>query len=141
MSSCVKIGADGAQLPPDASVWDAVLDISTGLMWSAGDVGEAMTWEAAEIACAKLSLAGASDWRMPTVEELFALADHGRISPAIDTDFFPTTKSDWYWASTKHAPSSGYAWIVGFSSGSARHYHQLNECLVRAVRRAMPTNQ
>jgi hypothetical protein len=34
---------------------------------------------------------GASDWYLPPVEELRSISDYSRISPAIDTNYFPNT--------------------------------------------------
>lgn len=79
-------------------------------------------------------LGGHDDWRAPTVEELFCLADRTRSSPAIDTDAFPDTKSDWYWTSTPYKPNSGFAWIVGFGSGYSSYVHHDGSSCVRAVR-------
>ncbi|SYZ81279.1 putative lipoprotein [Vibrio paracholerae] len=35
-------------------------------------------------------LCGASDWRLPSVNELFSIVHNGRIEPAIDQAYFPT---------------------------------------------------
>ena len=51
----------------------------TGLIWSKADVtAKSVTHKKAEAACKKLDLAGHNDWRLPTVEELFLLADRAR---------------------------------------------------------------
>lgn len=93
--------------------------------------GKRVNHAAAEKACAALG----EGWRLPTVEELLALSDRTRVSPAIDTDAFPDTRSDWYWTSTVHAPDSSYAWLVYFNDGSANYYHRgLSLAFVRAVR-------
>ena len=135
MNRFTKIGSKGQHLADDAKKWVAVLDNTTRLMWSADDVGGGVKHAGAENAVASLSLAGFSDWRLPTVEELFPLAERSRCRPAIDTTFFPTCKSDWYWTSTPWAPSpAGYAWVVAFDHGdSYGHYRDYN-ARVRAVR-------
>lgn len=58
--------------------------------------GKCVTLAEAEAAVAALG----EGWRLPTVKELFALVDRGRHNPAIDTEKFPDTKSDWYWTGT-----------------------------------------
>lgn len=129
----VKIGADGSQLPDDAAAWEAVLDTRSRLMWSVKEK-KTTSWKAAQTAAKKISAAGFDDWRAPTVEELLLLADRTRTSPAIDTDFFPDCKSDWYWSSTPYAPSPGdYAWFVNFCYGSASWHSQSSYGFVRAV--------
>jgi hypothetical protein len=122
----------------DGTITDTLLN----LMWSKATLSDkCITHKKAEKICADLDLAGQSDWRLPTVEELFALADRSRKQPAIDTDAFPDTKSDWYWTSTISAWSSGYAWIIHFSSGSASGLHRDDyDAFVRAVR-SVPAGQ
>ena len=130
----VKIGEDGALLAADAGEWVAVLDTRTNLMWAV-DVLKRQTWKNALEAPTKLAIAGFKDWRLPTVEELFLLADRTRYNPAINTDFFPKTPSDWFWSSTPEASSPGdYAWYVVFSSGYSYYSPQNYEFSVRAVR-------
>ena len=71
---------------------------------------------------------------MPTVEELRALVDYTRNSPAIDTDFFKDTDSRSYWTSTAFAADSAYAWVVFFSYGNVNGGHRDGDFLARAVR-------
>jgi Protein of unknown function (DUF1566) len=134
MSRFTKIGADGAKLADDAGEWVAVLDNTTQLIWTVKETAR-MTWKKAGAAVKKLDTAGFADWRLPTVEELFMLADRTKHSPAIDTAFFPECKSDWYWTSTPAAYSPGdYAWVVDFSYGYADWDYQDSDYYVRAVR-------
>ena len=119
-----------------------ITDTNTGLMWSKATLSQAcVTHAQAEGICADLDLAGHKDWRLPTVEELFPLADRSRQGPAIDNHAFPDTQSDWYWSSTIAAWSSGLAWYVGFFNGSSDYYHRGGSyAFVRAVR-AVPSGQ
>jgi Protein of unknown function (DUF1566) len=134
MSRFTKIGADGAKLGDDATEWVAVLDNTTQLIWTVEET-KRLTWKKAKAAVEKLDTAGFTDWRLPTVEELFLLADRTKHSPAIDTAFFPDCKSDWYWTSTPAAHSPGdCAWFVGFGNGGAGWYGQDGGAYVRAVR-------
>jgi Protein of unknown function (DUF1566) len=134
MSRFTKIGADGAKLADDAAEWDAVLDNTTQLIWTVKETAR-YTWKKAAAAVKKLDTAGFTDWRLPTVEELFLLADRTKHSPAIDTTFFPDCKSDWYWTATPAACSpGGFAWFVGFRYGVAGWGLQGNGNDVRAVR-------
>lgn len=69
-------------------------------------------------------LCGHADWRMPTLQELFNLADRGVAAPGptIDADYFPNTPAEDYWSGTPDVFSSntdlGYAWVVRFNDGS-----------------------
>ena len=129
----IKIGEGGALLAADATEWEAVLDTRSNLMWSR-EVLPRMSFKKALAAPAKLATAGFKDWRPPTVEELFCLADRTRYSPAIDTAFFPDTPSAWFWSSTVDASSSDCAWIVGFDDGYSGWGHRGDGFRVRAVR-------
>jgi len=129
-----KIGADGAVLDRSATEWDAVLDNRTGLMWPV-KATKVPNWKKAEAAAAKCRAAGFDDYRLPTVDELFALADRTRYSPSIDTDYFPDCPSDWFWSSTPYALSpGGYAWVVFFYDGFAFYAYRSYVGFVRAVR-------
>ncbi len=134
MSRFTKVGADGAKLADDAAEWVAVLDNTTALIWTVEEM-KPLPWKKAQAAVGKMNTAGFTDWRLPTVEELFLLADRTKHSPAIDTTFFPKCKSEWYWTSTPAAFSPGvYAWVVSFNGGVAGWYYQGNGNVVRAVR-------
>jgi hypothetical protein len=119
-----------------------VTDTRSDLTWSKATLCDReINHATAEQLCTELDLAGHTDWRLPTVDELFALADRTRTEPALDTDAFPDTQSDWYWTSTIAAWSSGFAWIVGFYDGYANYYHRYyNLAFVRAVR-GVPAGQ
>ena len=58
------------------------------------------------------SLCGFSDWRVPTLMELDSIVDAGRINPSTDSNYFPNTRSSWYWSSSPYAYMSTHAWIV-----------------------------
>ena len=130
-----KIGTDGAELPEDATQWVAVRDSTSDLIWSVEEVKKPLTWKKSIEWAKKLTVAGFTDWRLPTVEELFLLADRTRHSPAIDTTFFPGCTSDWYWTSTPAAYSPGdVAWLVRFSYGDSDWSYLSYDHRVRAVR-------
>ena len=129
-----KIGTAGELLSVEAPEWVAVLDNTTNLIWDAGE-SAGLNWKQACEHPKSLSVAGFSDWRLPTVEELFALADRTKFEPAIDTAFFPKCEGGWYWNSTVDASSPGvYAWLVNFGYGDSSSSRQDYEGLVRAVR-------
>ncbi len=46
------------------------VDPSTGLIWAAKDNGKDVNWHKATSYCRDLRLAGYSDWRLPTIDEL-----------------------------------------------------------------------
>ena len=131
-----KIGVDGSVLPREATKWEAVLDNRTGLMWPVQAIAVPNGREnTLADAITKCSAAGFNDWRLPTVEELFLLADRTRVEPAIDTEFFPDCPSDWFWTSTPDCGSpEDYAWCVYFYYGSSGRNNRYYNGFVRAVR-------
>jgi len=122
-----------------------VIDGNIGLVWQrtlpdsytgcAGGInGSTCTWEKAVDYCSNLNYAGYDDWRLPTIKELMSLADYGRKNPAIDTDFFPETKSAVYWSSSGYANLSSLAWGIDFEKGSSYLGNKDNNELVRCAR-------
>lgn len=135
MNRFIKIGAAGLELPDAAASWVAVKDTRLGLWWSVVET-ESMTQPKAQEAAAALTIAGFNDWRLPSVDELFALADRTRHTPAIDLARFPHCKLGWYWTSTRAAYSPLCAWVVFFGDGGATFGDQGNLGSVRAARPA-----
>ncbi|TAA27638.1 DUF1566 domain-containing protein [Pseudoxanthomonas winnipegensis] len=133
----IKIGADGQQLPADAKDWVAVHLPVHGLTFSATSVVNTdVPQEKCLEACKGLSLAGHSDWDLPTVDELQLLIDRSRCEPAIDTDFFQDIQNDWYWSSTPAAWSASSAWLVSFRYGGVSYGPRYDDGFALAVRRA-----
>ncbi len=72
-----------------------ITDLTTGLMWRR-DPGEKMTFEEAISGVESFELAGWTDWRMPTIKELYSLIDFSGSTgfsanesiPYIDTNYF-----------------------------------------------------
>ncbi len=133
----IKIGTDGQQLPDDATDWVAVELPAHGLTFTATSiVNEDVPHEQCEAAAKALTLAGHSDWDLPTIDELSLLVDRTRHSPAINTDYFRDIQDDWYWSKTEAAWSSASAWYVNFSSGHVCYGHHSFNGFALAVRRA-----
>lgn len=45
---------------------------------------------------------GWTDWRLPTCDELRTIQNMNRFNPAANTDYFPNTRSWFYWTSTTY---------------------------------------
>jgi hypothetical protein len=80
-----------------------VTDLVTGLMWQQGYSGK-MTYEEAVASVDDFELAGYTDWRLPTIKELFSLIDFAGVDidpqagsashPFIDTSVFEFAYGD-----------------------------------------------
>jgi PKD repeat protein len=69
------------------------------------------------------TLCGFTDWRMPSVHELFNLTDLGRPAfSAIDPIYFPNTPGVDVWSGSPFAVDSFYAWYVNFAAGIANGF-------------------
>ena len=79
------------------------------------------------------SLCGLTDWRVPTLVELFTLTHRGTSHPSIDSNYFPNTQSNWYWVASSFAENSGYAWVVLFTYGISSYYGRNSYGYVRLV--------
>lgn len=136
MSRFTKLAADGQELAADATGHVAVRDNTTGLIWSAATLTDGeVDHRHAEKVVAECRLMGADDWRLPTIEELFLLADRSRNRPAIDTDVFRHTRWKGYWSATRHSLDRNHAWLVDFSYGHCDAYPCVGDnAFVRTVR-------
>lgn len=68
----LKTPPDLAQDTQARGYW---IDSSDGLMWAAKDSGKAESWHKAMKYCRKLRLAGYSNWRLATIDELESLVN------------------------------------------------------------------
>ena len=76
-----------------------ISDLVTGLMWTK-DPGQKMTYNKAVANAAKCKVGGYTDWRLPTIKELYSLIifigedpdpmsqSAGALQPFIDDEFF-----------------------------------------------------
>lgn len=98
-----------------------VTDNNTGLMWiqdaTAAGVGGTYNWAEALSACANLTYAGHSDWRLPTIQELSTLRDAGRFTPGLDPVF--ATQLSYYWSATPYAINPEvHSWVMNTYDGA-----------------------
>ena len=126
---------------------NVVLDNLTGLMWArnADLAGTWMNWTSALAFCESLDYGGHSDWRLPSVRELYSLIDHRRWSPPVcntvgdggwtENDPFVNLSGGFYWSSTTVAYDAGGAWIVYFDYGHVEYGAKGQEYRVWPVRK------
>jgi hypothetical protein len=113
---------DPAATSYDTTTPGVVLDRVTGLEWQRDVPAEMLDWQGARAACACLSLGGHRDWRLPSRIELVSIVDYTRHDPAIDSQIFPDTPTDWFWSASPVAASDPpAAWYVAFFDGDTHH--------------------
>jgi hypothetical protein len=110
-----------------------VTDTATGLMWQQATAPGEHTWREALSYCENFTLAGYTDWRLPTFKELRSIVDYSVYNPTIDTRYFPDTLHFYYWSSTPNAYNP-YAWGIYFYQGDDSYKNKADPYYVRAVR-------
>jgi len=122
-----------------------VFEKETGLFWqkcqaglsgedcSIGESHMEMAWEDTHEYCKKLKLGGRT-WRMPERIELSLLVTRSQSSqPAIDTRYFPNTKTFTFWTGTEYAFYKNQAWNIGFNDGHIGRQDKGSTYAVRCV--------
>ncbi|HEY7886374.1 MAG TPA: DUF1566 domain-containing protein [Cellvibrionaceae bacterium] len=122
----------------------------TGLMWMRCSLGQhwdgntckgraqTYSWHTAANEATTNQYAGFTDWRLPTREELEGIVEQSCETPAINTEVFPATPSNWYWSGTmsgRNDSASNLAWYVSFSLGRVHNQQKTLFGRVRLVRR------
>ncbi len=142
-------GQDAQYAGPQQSYQDngdgTVTDLNTGLMWQQEFRGK-MTWEEAAAGADTCGTGGYSDWRLPTIKELYSLIQFTgtdpsgpspvNVIPFIDTGFFEFEYGDTlsgerlidaqYWSSTVYQGltmgGDSTAFGVNFADGRIKGY-------------------
>ena len=93
-------------------------------------------WESALTYCENLILppGGYTDWRLPDVKELRSIVDNSRYDPAIYTEFFPGTETDYYWWTSSSFLWNDSAWFVAFYNGYTYINSKMDAYYARCVR-------
>lgn len=96
-----------------------VIDPTFKLMWEDGGKARITDYKGAKSYCEKLSYAGYSDWRLPTINELQSIIDDSKQHyPALNRAFkYYNDDITSYWSSTIGAKDSSAAWFVAYGSG------------------------
>lgn len=101
---------------------ELVIDHVTGLTWQKNDDGIKKTWQEAFDYCEDLTLAGISDWRLPSRHELQGIANYGSLQATSGEERrylpFSQTRGDCYWSATAYA-GDGAQGIEGTAPGKA----------------------
>jgi len=104
-------------------------DPSTGLMWAGKDNGKDVNWHKSMKYCRNLRLAGYSDWRLASIDELEGIYDKNAFAPGLAGKGRPASwgvKGNLFltgmeWSSTQRTDDrgrpNGLAWHFDFING------------------------
>ena len=158
-----KLGSDGAQLTiqngtysatgtaANGTKWSCVRDNVTGMIWevkTADNKDSLYTWgnrtslvTAANAENSGSGLCGTTNWRVPSVNELFSIMNYNNYGPSIDSDYFPNTFSGGFWSEQEVVSDTANVWRVNFNngsnSGSSAKYNSYRVRLVSAATAAV----
>jgi hypothetical protein len=147
-----KLDAAGTALDPGAAIWAMVRDDVTNLIWEVKTDDDTIhnknhryvLEDVQEKFIAQLNnnnFGGRSDWRLPTIKELYSILNNGDAEFKIDTAYFPNTtfkdysymKDGAYLSSTERAETPDTYWKVEFLYGQVSLTGFPPEGFVRAV--------
>ncbi|WP_455212705.1 Lcl C-terminal domain-containing protein [Kaarinaea lacus] len=124
-----------------------VVDQHSHLMWMRCSIGQlwdrtketcigepqSLTWIQANQLVSEQTYHG-FHWRLPSVEELSAIAELRCHNPAIDLQLFPATPASHYWSATPFANKYSHYWLVQFLSGENHTDSEKRFAFVRLVK-------
>jgi hypothetical protein len=84
-------------------------------MWQPSNDGKKRTWNEAMDYAKSLSIAGHSDWRLPTKNELLALSHTITSRPELQDAYFPRLMASDYWTLTTYENNTTDAYYVTLS--------------------------
>ncbi len=148
--SQVSIKTDSYWINPESGLyWQDEIQETSIINWSDA---VALDFESAKKYCENLTLGSYSDWRLPTLPELFEIVDYSRYEPAINSRI-KNVAGGFYWSSSLVVPdTSGFfsnlfsasdkkaqstqAWVIYFLDGSTESATFSTDGHVRCVREA-----
>ncbi len=111
-----------------------ITDNFTLLQWQKVPNSNVLTWENALAYAENLTIATASDWRLPNIKELQSLNDESKINPSANTIYFSTIGVHNYWSSTSLPNQTTKAWYWNTQFGVTTYDVKTNSNYVICVR-------
>jgi hypothetical protein len=127
MISCAQSPTQDQSTAQETQVRGYWVDPSTGLMWAGKDNGKNVDLRLAAKYCRDLRLAGYSDWRLATIDELQGIYEKTVNTPG-KAGYRRLQKYTWHikgnifltgvtWSSNLRDDAPGYAWGFDFDNG------------------------
>jgi len=111
-------------------------DDKTGLIWQDNkEVGDSnLNYDEAKAYCQDLKVDGFTDWRLPTLREIYTIIDLTQNRPALKNGF-EIRDDGRYWTATPFVKDpKKEAWYISMSYGEAEPYNKSRVYHVRCVR-------
>jgi hypothetical protein len=112
-----------------------VIDNATNLEWKDTYYPISDNYNNAATYCNNLDFNSKTDWRLPTINELYTISDRGANNPAIFGNFDNTYIDKRYWSSTDYKRSANKHYTLGFDTGNDYTSSDNQERYVRCVRK------
>ncbi|NQW42770.1 MAG: DUF1566 domain-containing protein [Bacteroidetes bacterium] len=117
-----------------------ITDNLTQLIWQKTPISSAQTWEQVLTYAEGLTLALASDWRLPNIKELQSINDETAVNPSLNTTYFNNLGIKNYWASTSLPNQTNKAWYLNTQYGITTYDLKTNSNFVICVRNVKNTS-
>ncbi len=114
-----------------------ITDNATQLVWQKVPNVNLFNWEQAITYAEGLTLANATDWRLPNIKELQSLNIESNSNPSVNTTYFSTIGIHNYWSSTTLLPNPNNltsAWYWNTQFGITTYDNKTNSNYVICVR-------
>lgn len=114
-----------------------ITDNVTQLVWQKVPNVNLFNWEQAITYAEGLTLANATDWRLPNIKELQSLNIESNSNPSVNTTYFSTIGIQNYWSSTTLLPNPNNltsAWYWNTQFGITTYDNKTNSNYVICVR-------
>jgi hypothetical protein len=132
----------GSPMAYQSNVNGTVTDLVTGLIWQQSASGTARNYSQVQAYCSSYSPDGATDWRVPSLQELATIIDYSTEGPVWKNVFFGSFSSggSGYFSSQTYVGDTTQIWGVQFYYGQIEYDAATATGYVRCVRgAALPT--
>ena len=111
-----------------------ITDNFTQLIWQKNPNTTAQTWDSALAYTENISLASATDWRLPNIKELQSLNDESVANPSVNAAFFSAIGVHNYWSATSLPNQTTKAWYWNTQFGITTYDTKTNTNYVICVK-------